>query len=190
MKSIYQKENLFRDEYTLKAWYELLKDLPYRCVNIALMKWIQTNTWSPSIAEIRELATEIINEPIQDVEDAWERVMQIVRDYSPYDTERTETQIESLDEISKKCIKLTDIRAIAFSENIGVERAHFIKAYERLTKEKKLQNQTADSVRNAIAAIQPRRIEPEKEVIHAIPVFSESRTDDSEFAKELRQRFL
>lgn len=186
----YKKDKFLSETGDQEIWYQLLCDLPYKVALIAVNRWTQTEKWSPSIAEIRELSATILNERIPDVEDAWERVLQIARDYSPYDTERTEAQIESLDEISRRCIKLTDIRGIAYSENIGVERAHFIKAYERLAKEKKTQNQTAESVRNAISAIQPRRIEQKEELVHAIPVFSETQRDDSEFAEELRQRFL
>ena len=190
MKSIYQKENLFQDEYTLKAWYELLKDLPYQFVNMALMKWMQTNKWSPSVAEIREATAEIMNEEIPGVEDAWEKVRLIARDYSPYDIERTEKQLEELDDITRRCVKLTDIRTLAYTDSIDIARAHFINRYKELAMAKKSENQTAENIRTAIEAMQPKPEAIETEQRVGVPVFNEPERENSAFHEELRQRFL
>ena len=56
IKSCYQKEtNLFANEQIVKIWYEHLKDLDYMTLQVALSAWIDTNKWSPSIADLREM---------------------------------------------------------------------------------------------------------------------------------------
>lgn len=187
----YKRDNFLSTTRDQEVWYQMLNDMPYEAMSVAVQKWITTEKWSPSIAELRGLVAEIMNEPIPGVEEEWEKVLRIARDYSPYDTERTEERIATLDEISQKCIKLTDVRTIAYSENVGVERAHFMKAYERLACEKKTQNQTSESIRNAIDRMQPKPVAIETEQKTYLPEFPKApeRTMTG-FDRELAERFL
>lgn len=191
LQGIYQKENLFPNDVTREVWFSALQDIPYDVLMMAVQKWITTEKWSPSVAELRSLAAEIVNEPIPGFEEAWEKVLRIARDYSPYDTERTEAKIAELDDITRQCLKLVDIKSIAYTENLGVDRAHFMKTYEILANRKKTQNQEPETLRTAIDARQPKADVLTKRDNHVgIPVFSEPEREDSAFHEELRQRFL
>lgn len=187
----YKKDNFLATTSEQEVWYKMLNDLPYEALSVAVQKWITTEKWSPSIAELRSGAAEIINEPISGCEEAWAMVREIARDFSPYDIDRTQARLDALDDITRKCVKLTDIRSIAYSENIGIERAHFVKAYERLANEKKTENQTARSVRTAIEAMQPKPKAIQTEEPMRIPVREEPpQREMTSFDNELRERFM
>ena len=191
LRATYKKDKFLSESDEQEVWYTMLQDIPYDVMSMAVQKWITTQKWQPSIAELRSLAAEIANEPIPGFEEAWEKVLRIARDYSPYDTERTEAKIAELDDITRQCLKLVDIRSIAYTENIAVDRAHFMKTYEILANRKKTQNQEPETLRTAIEARQPKPdvlIERDNHV--GIPVFSEPERENSAFHEELRQRFL
>lgn len=190
LQGIYQKENLFQNDVTREIWYTALQDIPYDVMMMSVQKWIATEKWSPSVAELRNIAAEIVNEPIPGCEEAWEKVREIARDYSPYDPERTEARIAELDDITRQCLKLVDIKSVAYTENIAVDRAHFIKTYEVLAQRKKTSNQEPQTLRTAIGAIQPKPELADREDRVGIPVFAEQEKEDSEFHAELRERFL
>ena len=59
LRTYYSKENILPNEQAIKLWYEELKDIPSFVADAALRKWVATNKWSPTIAEIRATATEI-----------------------------------------------------------------------------------------------------------------------------------
>ena len=187
----YKRDNFLSDPEDQEIWYTMLHDIPYDVMSMAVQKWITTQKWQPSIAELRSLAAEIANEPIPGFEEAWEKVLRIARDYSPYDTERTEAKVAELDDITRQCLKLVDIKSIAYTENIAVDRAHFMKTYEILTNRKKTQNQEPETLRTAIEARQPKAdVLTERSSHVGIPVFAEPERENSAFHEELRQRFL
>ena len=191
LRATYKKDKFLSESDEQEVWYTMLQDIPYDVMSMAVQKWITTQKWQPSIAELRSMAAEIANEPIPGCEEAWEKVLRIARDYSPYDTERTEAKIAELDDITRQCLKLVDIKSIAYTENLGVDRAHFMKTYEILANRKKTQNQEPETLRTAIEARQPKPdvlIERDNHV--GIPVISEPERENSAFHEELRQRFL
>lgn len=52
LKTYYPRENLLPNRPAMELWYRQLQDLPYEVAETALNKWVSTNKWSPSIAEI------------------------------------------------------------------------------------------------------------------------------------------
>ena len=186
----YKKNDFMSDVSEQKVWYELLKDIPYQAMSVAVYKWISTQKWNPSIAELREMAAGIITEPIPGCEEAWEKVLRIARDFSPYDFERTQEQINRLDNITKECLKLVDVKSIAYTENLAVDRAHFMKTYEALSKRLRQDRQTPASVKQAIESMQPERVIEDKQVRTGLPIFTDSSKQDTDFDRMLRDRFL
>lgn len=190
IRTAYPSEKLFPDKSSVHIWHEMLKDLPYDATSLVVYKWIATEKWSPKIAEIRSMVAEALNEKIPGCEDAWKKVLDIARDFSPYDTERTNALIAGLDDITRQCLKLVDINSIAYTDNIAVDRAHFIKVYKTLHERKKTENSTPSRVRQALNEMQPKAPELPVEQ-ECIPVFEEECSRSvTEFDEELRERFL
>ncbi len=56
MKAVYPQPTFLPDAYAFKVWYELLEDLDYTVAQAAIEKYILTNKFPPTIADIREYA--------------------------------------------------------------------------------------------------------------------------------------
>ena len=61
LKTYYPRENLLPNPQAMELWYRQLQDIPCQLAEMALNKWVATNKWPPSIAEIREQASAIKN---------------------------------------------------------------------------------------------------------------------------------
>ena len=61
IRTYYPKENILPNKEAMQLWFRELHDIPYNVAEAALRKWVSTNKWSPSIAEIREMAANIQN---------------------------------------------------------------------------------------------------------------------------------
>lgn len=59
MKAVYPQPTFLPDAYAFKVWYELLEDLDYTVAQAAILKYILTNKFPPTIADIREYAVSV-----------------------------------------------------------------------------------------------------------------------------------
>ena len=53
MKAAYQRNGFMADMETVAVWFELLKDIPYDKLSEAVQKYIQRETFPPTIADLR-----------------------------------------------------------------------------------------------------------------------------------------
>lgn len=127
LKTYYSKENLLPNEQAMELWYRELCDIPYEVAEAALRKWVATNKWSPSIAEIREMTSTVIHGEQLTWGEAWERALKAVRKYGHLDPKKA---LESLDPLTRKCVQNIGYMQLCMSENIMVERAHFQKIFD------------------------------------------------------------
>ena len=136
-------------------WFLQLQDLEYKTIEIVLNKWVATNKWSPSIAEIREEAAAITSEPIADWGEAWEKVLKVVWHYGSYEPEKA---MAELDEITAAAVKRVGYYEICQSTNIAVERANFRDIYNNLAERKKTRQQIAPQILAMIETAQKKNI--------------------------------
>ena len=54
MKAVYAQPTFIPDQDAFNVWFELLKDIPYQQVNVAIQKYMLTEKFPPTIADIRE----------------------------------------------------------------------------------------------------------------------------------------
>lgn len=151
LRTYYNKEQLLPNEQAMELWYRELQDIPYNVAEAALRKWVSTNKWSPSIAEIREIASEITHEEIPDWTEGWERCCRAISKYGFY---RQKEAMESLDPLTRECVKRLGFNQLCMSENVAADRANFRTCYEALAKRKKIDQQMALPLREAISQIQ------------------------------------
>lgn len=81
VRSGYQKPEFLKDGDSLAFWYMMLQDLPYEIAMLALQKHIATSKWLPSVAEIRQAATEVTSSGVKDWSDEWAAVLHAVGAY-------------------------------------------------------------------------------------------------------------
>lgn len=150
MRTYYGRENLLPNNQAMELWYRQLEDIPAKVAEACLNKWVATNKWSPSIADLRQMATEIVTGEAPDWGEAWASVMMAVKMYG---YNRQAEAMDSLDEITRQTVKRVGWQNICMSETISVERASFRDIYNGLTERKKKESLLPPSVSNLIAEI-------------------------------------
>lgn len=62
MKAVYTDPKFLPDADAYNVWFALLGDLPYEQVNLAVQKYMLTEKFPPTIADIRSKATELVED--------------------------------------------------------------------------------------------------------------------------------
>lgn len=151
LKTYYPKESLLPNTQAMELWFRQLEDVPYQVAVTALNKWVATNKWSPTIADIRETTATITTGELPDWGEAWEQVLTAIKRYGMY---RADEALASLPELTRDCVRRLGFREICVSENITQDRANFRMIYEQLATRKKQQAQIPESVLKMIGSIQ------------------------------------
>lgn len=161
MKTYYSKEEkLLPNQAAMRLWYECLQDIPYTVANAVLQKWVATNKWSPSIAEIRELAACVtVGEPVSWGE-AWEQVRTAIRRYGWYSQDEA---MKSLTGITKQAVEYMGFRSLCMSENEVSDRARFQQIYESLQKREQEDAQLPPALRESLRGLMAAKALPELE---------------------------
>lgn len=134
MKTYFPREGLLPNDRAMELWFRQLEDIPYQIAEAALNKWVATQKWSPSIAEIRETAANISAGDVPDWGEAWEMAIGAVRRYGYY---RQAEAMASLDDLTKRTVQRLGYNELCMSENITADRANFRMIYEQLANRKK-----------------------------------------------------
>ena len=155
LRTYYPKEKLLPNEQAMQLWFNQLQDIPYKVAELTLNKWVATNKWSPSIADIREQATEVTQGAAKDWGEAWQDVLRAIRLYGSYEEDKA---LNSLDETTRRVVKNMGYRNLCFSEEIQVDRANFRMIYERQIERDKQDAQLPPRLK-AIIANMPNLLE-------------------------------
>ena len=153
LRTYYPKENILPNKEAMQLWYRELHDIPFPVAEAALRKWVSTNKWSPSIAEIREMAAGIKNGEIPDWGEGWEEVQRAIRKYGMYNVKGA---MDSFTPLTRQAVERLGFRNICVSENPMAERANFRQCYEILVKREQTNQQIALPLQEAIKQIQER----------------------------------
>lgn len=133
LKTYYPKDGLLPNNPAMDLWYAQLQDLPYEVASTALNKWVATNKWSPTIADIRSASAELMQGETPDWGAGWEKVLKCI---GAYGYNRQEEALESMDEITRECVKRLGWMNLCISENQMADRANFRQIYEELVARK------------------------------------------------------
>lgn len=147
MKAVYTQATFLPDADAFNIWFSLLGDLEYPVLNAAIQKYMLTNKFPPTIADLRELATTIRAGDVPDWGEGWEKVMKAIR-YFGYMRE-TEA-LQTMDELTRTCVQRLGWRNLCMSENNNHDRANFRMIYEQLTERKKKEVVLPPSLNNTI----------------------------------------
>lgn len=160
LKTYYPKENLLPNDKAMELWYEQLKDIPYRVAETGLKKWVALNKWSPSIADIREMATSISHGDIKEWSEAWEEVRRAMSKYGSYNSREA---LESMTPLTRKATQRIGFTNLCMSENEPTSRANFRMIYEALAEREKKDAQISQPLKQLIAEIQGNNLIESKE---------------------------
>ncbi len=160
LKTYYPRENLLPNDQAMTLWFTQLQDIPYKVAEAGLQKWVATNKWSPSIAEIREMSTSIVMGDLPDWGEAWNEVQKAIRHFGWY---RSEEAKESLSPLTRKVVERMGFTNLCMSENPQAERANFRMIYETLAEREKKDSQLPQGLRLMIGKMQGQSLIEYKE---------------------------
>lgn len=83
MRTYYPREQLLPNDQAMTRWYEMLEEYNAAAVEKALKHWVRTNKYSPSIAELRDLAQGVADGRILDLDEVQQ--MRRARNQNKYD---------------------------------------------------------------------------------------------------------
>lgn len=151
MKAVFTAPTFIPDQDAFNMWYALMGDLSYDVCAVAIKKYMLTNKFPPTVAEIRELASNIVSGDPLTWGESWERALSAVRKYGSYNKMEA---LDSLDSLTRKCVESIGYMELCMSENIMVERAHFQKVFEVFAKREQTDKQIPLQLKQAINQMQ------------------------------------
>lgn len=151
LRTYYPKEQILPNQQAMELWYRELKDIPFGVVEVALRKWVATNKWSPSIADIREMTAGIVNGDPMTWGESWEKVMTAIRRFGSYNKSEA---LASLDPLTRKCVENMGFTELCMSENIMADRAHYQRIFETMSKREQINKQLGLPLLEAINHVQ------------------------------------
>lgn len=157
MKTYYPKEkNLLPNDRALELWFDQLSDIPYDVATIGLRKWVAISEWSPSIADVRRMASEVTRPKVKSWGEAWEDVIRSIQRYGHVDPKGA---FAMMDDITKKVVRQIGYMNLCMSENQAADRANFRTMYEREAERQAQDAQLPTSLRELIGKMQVGAIE-------------------------------
>ena len=150
LKTYFPREQLLPNEQAVELWYRQLQDLDYKIAEAALNEWVATQKWSPSIADIRELAARIRFGEVPDWGEGWRKTMRAIRMYGYY---RPEAAMDSLDDLTRETVRRLGFQTLCLSENQEADRANFRRIYEELASRSRVQSMIPAAVKEVISKI-------------------------------------
>lgn len=157
LKTYYPREKILPNQQALTLWYQQLQDIDAKVAGAVLQKWVATNKWSPSIADIREQASKLTVGTPKDWGEAWESARYAVRRWG---RNREQEALESLDDLTRQVVNRIGFQTLCNSEEIGVERANFRMIYEQLASKTKETNQLPPKIKALVENTAKRLAEP------------------------------
>ena len=131
MKAVYAQPTFIPDQDAFNVWFELLKDIPYQQANVAIQKYMLTEKFPPTIADIREKATQIVESVDSSMSEleAWSLVRKAIRNSGYHSVEEFEKLPEACQRAVGSAANLKEW-ALMDSERVEtVEQSHFIRNY-------------------------------------------------------------
>lgn len=153
MKAVYSSENFIADRDAFEVWFGLLKDLSYKQANLAIQKYMTSEKFPPTIADIRTKATEIIapaEESMSELQ-AWALVQKALRN-SGYNSEE---EFAKLPEACQRAVgtaaNLKEWATMDSDQVATIEQSHFIRNYRTAVQRMKEDARLPENVRMLIA---------------------------------------
>lgn len=150
LKTFFPRDNVLPNEYAMELWFNELCDLDYQVAQTALKKYVHTNKFAPTIAEIRSMATEVQYDRIPDWGDGWSQVISAINTYGYYQEGKA---LDSMDNITRQAVKRMGFKNICLSENIVADRANFRMVYEQIRERKQQEQQMSPALKDVISRL-------------------------------------
>lgn len=174
LKVAYPKENFLGDDYAFTLWYTALQDIPYPTLNRACQRYMMTEKFPPTIADIRQLAYDMSAQPEELSSAAWNQLLRALRmSYAP----NSEEVWNQLPKITREIVGgYATFRAwgnTELSSLESVQRPMFIKRFEQIQFSHRTEEAIPEEIRKPLASLPEMPIpqieekEEERETVEA-----------------------
>lgn len=151
MKAVYTQPTFLPDADAFNIWFQMLQDIPYNVASAAIQKYMLTNKFPPTIADIREQAATVVNGEVPLWSDGWDQVLKAIRKYGSYNQAAA---LESLDPITRQCVERLGYMELCRSENVMADRANFRMIFQQIAERKAEQAKLPMTLTNLIGEYQ------------------------------------
>lgn len=138
LKAAYPRFTFLSTDEEMDFWYMMLRDIDYRVAENAVIEYINTSVFPPSIADIRKLCTDRICKPVPSFDEAWGTVQKAI---STHGWEHPQEAYAKMDSITAAVVKNLGWTALCRSEHPEADRANFREAYEKKAKQVQAERQ-------------------------------------------------
>lgn len=167
LRTYYSRENILPNKQAMELWFRQLQDIPYEAAEAILSKWVATNKWSPSIADIRDGMAEIQNGgAVEDWGEGWNKAMAAIRKYGSYNEAEA---LDSLPPLTRETVRRLGYKSLCWSENQIADRANFRQVYEILEKRQVEDRKIPLPVREKIAGLMAGFAKPMEAETQTLP---------------------
>ena len=130
-----------------------MADIDYDVAQLAITKWVMTETWPPSIADIRSAAVGVTSVEAPDWSEAWENVNRAIRLIGPY---REDEAMARFDSTTREAVRRMNYQSLCEMESAerDIVRAQFRDIYNQIATRRKADAQVPVGLREAIRAMQ------------------------------------
>lgn len=152
IKTGYPRENMLATEEAMDLWYDLLRDLDYRAAHDGIRKYITSNKFPPTIADIRECALSLTEPEELNEMEAWGLVRTALAN-SAYGANE---EFAKLPPLVQKAVGVPDqLRIWGVDENYSesVTCSQFIRCYKTVCEREKNRRKMPEQVRTRIDAV-------------------------------------
>lgn len=156
LQTYFPRYNILPNEAAMELWYQELQDIPADLLTTGLRKWVVTEKWPPTIAELRDVCAEIVQGKAPDWGDAWREVVKAIGRYGIF---RPEEAIASMSPLTQEAVRRISWTEICNSSNTDTLRAQFRQVYEIVSKRQVEDRKLPAALKEAIAAVSLPRME-------------------------------
>ena len=150
MKAVYVTDKFLPDADALRVWYQMLKDLDYLPTQAAIQKYMATNKFPPTIAEIRASVNQVQTGETPDWGSGWYEVNRAIRRYGYC---REAEALNMLPPLARAAAERIGWKDICMSENPEAIRAQFRQVYESMSKRETERLQIPPALRETIQGL-------------------------------------
>lgn len=150
LKAVYTQQTFIPDKDAFNVWYELLKDIDYANCNMAVQRYIISERFPPTIADIRDYvfkndkSNNGLNESY-----AWSLVRKAISDSSYHSEERFNELPETIQKAVGSANQLR-IWATDGDFNDGVVQSNFLRSYRQVIETNQKMEILPQNLRNMI----------------------------------------
>lgn len=149
MKAVYTSPNFLPDGDSIKIWFRMLQDLPYELANLSVQKYMLTNKFPPTIADIREVSANAMTN-VSDWSEAWGKV---VKCFGLFGADGIKEVEQYLDPVTFEAVKRMGWKDMCMSDAPDVLRAQFRQIYQQVSVKEKEMLSLPPTIRTRMAGL-------------------------------------